>query len=410
MKTGIQLSCLLLYASAFGFGLNSPAVCGQFKQQFWYNFKWPTSVSNSGPYTVASGVSNYLIASPSGGAILEGSPTTHQYHHHTRISWDDPTIAVACSSAYTNEADSGMQTHIYFSTNMGVNWSAATVVVPSQSIWTNVPYGSTTIGQRISYPRDFQTHSGTNWLVCAVDHYYTTAYREVGDALFACAVFTNQTIGTLYRISTNDYYQSNGYPAVLPDFNQPLSDLLMSNTIVFGHWGGRSNVAPTTVWNHWVDYTGINVFVEPTTFSADGSRANLHRLWRSGLMSDRLHQSFSRDSGATWTQINICQVPNAPTASTALRLSDGRFCIVTNPKDTTGQDRDPLFMALTGVNSMTVTNVLAIRQGLVQTPTYAGWGKHGGASYASAVQAGTNLLVAYSLQKESLGFSVVPIP
>lgn len=76
--------------------------------------------------------------------------------------------------------------------------------------------------------------------------------------------------------------------------------------------------------------------------------------------------------------------------------------------------RDPLFLAITDVDSVNVTDVYAIRQGLSDTPTYTGAGKHGGASYVSAIEvdvAGTPYLyIAYSLQKETIGFSKLPIP
>jgi len=386
--------------------------------QVYGTFTWPSS--NAGPYTLLStGVTSFLVSAPDGNPITESGMATHRYQHHTRIYnlGNNPlgsnVIAIAYSSAFSNEADAGEQTGISFSTNRGTNWSAPLQVIPSQYPWiNNMSNGVTIVGQRITYPRNFDTANGSNWLVSATDVYFDTSMHEVGVGLIACAVLTNQTIGPLILISTNNYPQTNGMPLVVPTYNSGMHDALMPNSIVYGRWGGRSQAYPTE-WTHWW-FDGDNNWVEPSTTSFNGSSTNLVRFWRcTGGTSNEVHlvgQTHSTDSGSTWSAITFSQVPNAPSETCIIRLTDGRFAILGNPRNSFGQGRDPLFLAVTDTNSTSVVTVNAIRQGLSGVPVYIGWSKNGGASYVDAVQLGNYLYVSYSIAKEEIWFSRVLIP
>ncbi len=347
---------------------------------------------------------------------MENDIATHKYHHHTRIWQMGQTTAIAYSSACTNESDGGKQTVISFSTNAGATWGSPVLAVPSQSAWTN-GYGVNR-DTFIVYPRNWQYTNGTNWLIAAVES-FDSSVRIVGEALFALPVFTNGTVGTLMRISTNTYSALDG--KTTPTFSQALHDLLMPYSIVYGCWGGtRPGATPDSEWIGWaIKYTPwVNYYVEPNTFSADGSTTNLYRIWRvvSQYATNNLYleQQRSTNSGANWSDWQQTGIPNTPAETVGRRLTDGRFVIVGNPQMYI-QDvsiwRDPLFCAISDVNSTTITNVYAVRQGDSGTPIYPFVsGKGGGAQYPDCIQVGDYLYVSYSLHKESVGFSRFMIP
>lgn len=364
-------------------------------------------MSNKGPYEVLGGISNYSVLVPNGSTISEGDIVTHQYHHHTRIWWMQGVTVLAASSCATNEADGGMQTIVFFSTNSGVNWSAPVLAVPSQSRWIYTS-GYFTNNVRVTYPRNFTYHGGTNYLITAVDQFVNDG-REHGDALLACAVFTNQTVGPLFRISSATYTNMDGKASV--DYDAVLGPPLMADSKLFGCWGGTSpGGEPASEWLGWL-WDGTGTVVEPNVFSADGSGTNYYRIWRAvGTYDTHLvYQQSSTNAGTNWSSLSASEIPNAPSEVVGRRLNDGRTVFLGNPVYYSGAGRDPLFLAITD-GTTAITNVWALRQNESQTPTYGGWGKGGGASYVDAIQVYSNLYVSYSLQKESLAFSRVPIP
>lgn len=381
-------------------------------------FTWP--VSNAGPYTVASTLTSTTVFFPNGETPTENDLATHRYSHHTRIWNYQGTTWLAFSSSGTNESDSGTQTVISHSTDHGLTWSAPGLVVPSQSAW-NAP--GAVEGIRMVFPRNFQLYDGTNYLVTAVDEYNANIHA-FGIALFACPVYTDGTIGSLFRISTNSYTPKDG--ASFVEYNSILGPPLMAYSKVYGCWGnsGADASGENLEWmSSFYQYDPITILqTEPNTFSVDGSETNLYRIWR-GVSSYSpecsncplfLWQQRSTNSGVNWSTNELqTAIPNTPSESVGRRLSTGQYVIVGNPQmyvQGVSIWRDPLFMAISEPGTTTITNVTAIRQGLTGTPTYAGNFKGGGAQYPDCQQVGNYLYVSYSMQKESIGFSRVLIP
>ncbi len=71
--------------------------------------------------------------------------------------------------------------------------------------------------------------------------------------------------------------------------------------------------------------------------------ANLCALFRDNLKSGFLFRSFSTDNGRTWSPPTKTNFPDATSKFHGLRMSDGRYVLVSNPKP---KVRDPLALSI----------------------------------------------------------------
>ena len=84
-----------------------------------------------------------------------------------------------------------------------------------------------------------------------------------------------------------------------------------------------------------------------------------------------------------------------------MRVPDGRILLFGD----VGSTRDPLYMSIHSSAGVQLS-LYALQQGISSTPTYAGTGKSGGSQYPGADFDGTNVAAAYSIHKESIGFTI----
>jgi hypothetical protein len=346
---------------------------------------------------------------PSGSSPTELDLQSHRYHHHTRIHTDGSTNWIGTTSHLTSEGGDGTTVVLFISTDGGTNWTAPVATIGSQSTMRTNVY---TPGARFLMTRGFQKYGGTNYLIIEVDVAVNTGGNNNALALVACSLNSTGVISS-FLITTNAYSATNGYAEL--DYNATLGPPLLAQTIIYGTWGHPdSGTIPYWGIALW-DAAANRGYIEPNTFLSDDTGTNMLRLWRhyTGAPTTWLvYQSESTNAGVNWSLPVATQIPNHPSETAGIRLNDGRFAIVGNPEDYSGVNsgRDPLYFALTPPNSLTITNVSAIRQGMSITSSYAGFSKYGGAQYPALVQATSNMLVSYSVHKESVGFSKFPIP
>ncbi len=365
---------------------------------------WSTNAL-TGTYTLAT-TQDRVVLVPNGAAPVEGTIATHRYHHHSKI-WNQLGITyIAFSSGATNEDASGQQTVMCISTNKGTNWNAPFMVLGSQTAFpsTGASYEE---AARITYPRNFQEYGGKVYVVAAIDETHgavLAGLTNLGLALVASEVNSNGLSGSLFRISTTAYTPPSG----TINYDGILGPPLLAYSILYGSHGGSGPLQPAVAWSVFITQNGIN-FAEPGTFPFEASGTKLFRIWRRVTTPDnRLYLASSDNAGDSFSYISRLGIPDSPGATFGLRITNGQFAVIGNPIDG-AVNRDPLYLA-TFNSDGSITNLSAIRQGLSGNPTYAGSGKNGGAQYPGAVQVGNYLYVAYSIAKESIGFSRVLIP
>ncbi len=112
---------------------------------------------------------------------------------------------------------------------------------------------------------------------------------------------------------------------------------------------------------------------------------NLCALFRDNAGSGNLFRAFSTDEGRTWTKPVRTNFPDAKSKFSALRLKDGRYVLVSNPKP---KKRDPLTLAISD-------------DGLVfHTMGYLAGGRH--VDYPHVIEHDDSLFIAFATAKQTV--------
>jgi len=111
---------------------------------------------------------------------------------------------------------------------------------------------------------------------------------------------------------------------------------------------------------------------------------NLCALFRDNANSGCLFRAFSTDEGRTWTKPVRTNFPDAKSKFSALRLKDGRYALVSNPRP---GKRDPLTLAISD-DGLVFTKML-----------YLVGGRH--IDYPHIIEQGDSLYIAFNTLKQT---------
>ncbi len=112
---------------------------------------------------------------------------------------------------------------------------------------------------------------------------------------------------------------------------------------------------------------------------------NLMAVFRDNGGSGFLHRSFSPDDGRTWSEPVKSNFPDATSKISGLRLSDGRYVLVSNPQP---RKRDPLTLSISD-DGMVFTKML-----------YLVGGRH--VDYPHVIEHDGHLFIAFAGGKQSV--------
>ena len=138
------------------------------------------------------------------------------------------------------------------------------------------------------------------------------------------------------------------------------------------------------------------------------SSGNIVMTMRDQKSSYYVLASESNDNGETWSKTVQTNLPDSRSKQCAGNLPDGTAYIVNNPYRI-NKPRCPLAVTLSSDGS-TFTRSYLLR-GLDDLPeqAYSGWAKTLGYSYPKAMVYNGYLWVSYSIQKERVGYSRIPL-
>jgi Neuraminidase (sialidase) len=122
-----------------------------------------------------------------------------------------------------------------------------------------------------------------------------------------------------------------------------------------------------------------------------------------------MYVSLSKDGGKTWTTNEKTDIPDSPSKTVTGTLPNGKTYLIGNQIQSSvrGHTRDPLVISLSA-DGKTFNWAAAIRHG---TPPlrYPGKSKDHGFQYPSAIVVGKSLWVIYSINKEDVAISRIPL-
>lgn len=363
-----------------------------------------TNAALTGPYTLAAGITTYTLLTPNGNTPDISDLSSPKYHHHPCGILTPNKFFGLFSASGTNE-DAGGQFITGVSMNKdGSNISAPFMVFPPQSTW-NGTGASTPLGGRVSYTRCKAVLNGTTYLTIATDDIVSGGRQ--GAALSAVQVNDDGSVGSPFLISTQTYTAQGGV-ATIP-YDPVLGPPLYAIAKLYGRFGGSQ---PGTVASDWQAFTtqGGDTFTEPTTKALNSSNYYFARFWRktTGTNQSVFWVQTSTDGGNNWTVLTPTNIPNSGSASWIGDVSATRSCFAFNPQDG-ATNRDPLALLTFNRQTGNPLAVNAIRQGLTQTPIYAGTNKLGGAQYPSFDADTSNIYVLASEQKETMRVTLIPL-
>jgi hypothetical protein len=121
--------------------------------------------------------------------------------------------------------------------------------------------------------------------------------------------------------------------------------------------------------------------------------------------ASRLIRLLSTNSGRTWSDRTVTDFPEAGSRNYGFRLKSGQYVLLVNPNPY--GKRIPLSIALSR-DGLVYERIANIRDEPT-APRYAGRAKAPGYSYVRAIEYDENLYIIYSVNKEDIDLSIVPL-
>jgi len=412
------LACSFFGYSSFSYGttsaeaINSPLV--------HWGVPWPQEGKADYGYPILPGVESF--------PIYHATPLTGVYSHHSQIGYLQGTFFASWSNQEWGEDGPGQRVLCSLSPD-GKKWEDPFVCLPSMGGMRKPErYGRVltaeawvVVGGKMYVVADVNDRPGPTNKIEA--DYETTVGgqkrnidpltpllfgRRVGWGRVARSVAPNGDMGPIFWLVDDPPAPMEGfsqYPdARDPQYREVASQLnhYLANPLHMPAWDflNHTDSHPHSVDDHEMG--------EPTTYRRpDGT---LVKLSRDGgpAMSHRLYVSLSKDEGKTWTTPVRTDIPDSPSKAVAGTLPDGKIYLIGNqiPESAHGF-RDPLVISLSS-DGKTFNWAAAIRHG---TPPlrFPGHAKGRGFQYPSAIAVGKALWVIYSVNKEDVAVSRVPL-
>jgi hypothetical protein len=368
----------------------------------------PADGKPAGGYPILKGVRTHLI--------YRAAPETGMFSHHSQIVYVGGRFFASWSNHPTGEDGPGQRVLCSIS-NDGAEWRTPFECFPR----FDKPQNPTEFGRALTaiawVPLDGTVYAiaevddrmgNDNWGNISHDpkdstprHSYLGRY---GWGRVARSVAADGTLGPIFWLVDNPPEPVPGFERHA-DARDPRSRTVAARITRelekpehLPAWDFRNKTA-------WTRGSDGHLLCEPSEFRrSDGTLVKLSRD-RDG--SQRLYVSLSGDGGRTWTVPEQTDIPDAPSKATSGVLPDGRVYLVGNQVANKGGGRDPLMISISS-DGRTYQWAAVIRYGAAQVRA-KGAAKSIGFQYPSAVIARNSLWVIYSVGKEDVEISEVPL-
>ncbi len=128
-------------------------------------------------------------------------------------------------------------------------------------------------------------------------------------------------------------------------------------------------------------------------------------LFRDNSRSHFIYRGFSQDRGRSWTQPVQTDFPDQTAKFSVLRLSTGRYILVSNPRP--AEDRFPLTASRSEDGLVFDRACVLVDNG--PGARYPNFTKRSGAQYPHAIEANGHVLIVYSRNQETIEVLRIPV-
>ena len=322
-------------------------------------------------------------------------PETGTYSHHSHIVQFDGVVYAAWSSHQKDEDAPGQRVLVRRSLDQGNTWTEIGELFPPLDRVD--PASEDGPGRRTQCANGFA-------VVDRVLHAFSEVWddgggcRSAGKGRLVRSIGPDSALGPVFWLDTHAPAPKAGASAyaagasavverVKAHLGRPGNEL----TWDFQHLTTR----PTADDGH--------LLCEPTPAWRLGN-GTWCKLYRDLGNSKCNYASFSRDDGVTWTTASRTNFPDANSRSTAGVLPDGRVYVISN---TSQVGRDPLTISLSE-DGLTFDEAAVIRNNAPPL-RYEGRWKNMGFQYPHSTVMGDSLWVMYSLNKEDIQVTRMPL-
>ncbi|WP_433190215.1 exo-alpha-sialidase [Actinoallomurus sp. CA-150999] len=337
--------------------------------------------------------------------LYHATPATGTYSHHPMVTVQGRTLYTSWSNGVVNEDNPGQRVLGTVSTDGG-SWAGWKVYFPPHDKTPpDEPGSDGRVPGRVVTADGYATIGGDVYAVAEVWDWVRTESDTVkrGWGRIARRVAPNGTLGPIFWLEMTSPEPKPGFPSY-PNASDPRYGAIARQ--IAAYLADPRNTPPwdyKSGWTEDVPAADGQKLAHPTHayVQADGTYV---RIWRDSN-TGRLYAQASHDHGRTWDPAIRTSLPDARSKSFVGRLPDGQAYIVGNEQP--GGHRDPISISLAS-DGVHFDRVGVIRYAAPPL-RYTGAHKNLGFEYPSAIATNTDLWVVYSVNKEDVAITKVPL-
>ncbi len=345
--------------------------------------------------------------------IYRATPETGLFSHHSQLTHHGGAFFAAWSNHPDGEDGPGQRVLWAISPD-GEEWSQPPELFPPFSVPREADAWGMVLTANGWAPLDgtlyavAEVHDNPGWQDDS--GMYTSRVRtdrcyrriRIGHGRVARPVSPDGTLGPILRLVEEPPDPS----ATFPRYADATDACFAEAARRINDWLAHPLNRPAWEFLHWttrLQAADGELLCEPTAYRRpDGA---LVRLARHLGRSRRLYAAVSEDDGATWSPLVRTNIPDSPSKSVAGTLPDGRIYLVGNQVER--RERDPLVIGLSS-DGVVFDRAAAIRSSAPEI-RFPGLYKSPGFQYPSVAVADGALWALYSIGKEDVAISRVPL-
>ena len=352
--------------------------------------------------------------------LLYATPETGTFNLHGFLRCYKGVLFASWDNQARDENTSGQHGVFRYSTDEGKTWSKQKRLFPPLADY--VPASVAKVPKPFQTSQGFAEVDGKLYAVTCVDRalrekvYRFNEVSRTRIGLLACEVRVDGTVGPVFWLSDESPEPEPGYPSI-PAGNPSLVAKLNA------YFKEPANL-PQLLFRprQWPDSDDEHRMTEPTQpwrlengtwVRLYRNQGTVHATTRPEIEASRPRRhyaSFSFDDGASWTPPTRTNFPDTGARANSGRLPDGQFYVINNPLPMSARQGGRQMLAISLSKDGLSFDRMAVIKFAAPPQRYEGKSKGaGGFQYPHSVVVGKHLWVIYSVNKEDVEVTRIPL-